>query len=129
MEVLKIVTVVLMLQISLNALAQNSTQSENDEFYDKITQLDSSVDSDSNASSTNVPRFLENSTITNTDNNLTLTTLLTTTEKILNETTESTTVSTTTADMLIPPATVEAQIEKLDVTSKKPSRIQVIAAQ
>lgn len=115
MEILKIV-ITLILQISLITLAQNVTQSEND--HDKITQLSLLTESTSNVTST--MSRLENSTIHEADKNLTSTT----TEKLLNETTE-----TSTADMLIPPASVEAQIEKIDVTSKKPSRIQVIAAQ
>jgi hypothetical protein len=78
-----------------------------------------------------VPNLLENSTIQSTDNN-TLTSTPVPAEKTLNETEVQVTLSTstqTTADMLIPPADVEAQIEKLDVTSKKPSRLTVIAAQ
>lgn len=34
-----------------------------------------------------------------------------------------------TSTPLIPIATVEAQIEKLDITTKKPSRVQIVAAQ
>ena len=122
MEILKIV-ITLLLQISLIAVAQNSTQSENN--HDKITQLNLSTESD-------VTKLLENSTIQSTDNNNLTSTVA---EKTLNDTeilttvVTSTTVPTTTTDMLIPPATVEAQIEKLDVTSKKPSRLTVIASQ
>jgi len=106
MEILKIV-ITLLLQISLIAVAQNSTQSEND--HDKITQLNLSTEAN----------LLENSTTSIEA------------EKTLNETEILTKISTSTqaTDMLIPPATVEAQIEKLDITSKKPSRLNVIAAQ
>lgn len=120
MEILKIV-ITLLLQISLIAVAQNSTQSEND--HDKITQLNLSTESDVTPI---VQNLLENSTIQSTDN-LTSTPVLA--EKTLNETEIISTSTQATSDMLIPPATVEAQIEKLDVTSKKPSRLNVIAAQ
>ena len=124
MEILKIV-ITLLLQISLIVVAQ----SEND--HDKITQLNLSAESDdSKAASTIVPKSqLENSTIQSTDNN-NLTSTLAAAEKLLNETeTTVATSTTTTTDMLIPPASVEAQIGKLDVTSAKPSRLQVIASQ
>ncbi|XP_070496885.1 pH-sensitive chloride channel 2-like isoform X2 [Chironomus tepperi] len=122
MEILKIV-ITLLLQISLIAVvAQNSTQSETDR--DKITQLNLSNESDA----TIVPK-LENSTIHSNDNN-NLTSTNVKAEKPFNDTENQTlTTTTSTADMLIPPATVEAQIEKLDVTSKKPSRLTVIASQ
>lgn len=122
MEILKIV-ITLLLQISLIAVAQNSTQSENN--HDKITQLNLSTESDVTPI---VQNLLENSTIQSTDN---LTSTSIEAEKTLNETEILATISTSTqaTDMLIPPATVEAQIEKLDITSKKPSRLNVIAAQ
>lgn len=113
MEFLKLV-IALTLQISLITLAQNITESS-----DNLTQLNSSTE---NSNVTIVPK-LENSTIHEVDNDNNQTVLSTT----IQMSSESTT--STTQDMLIPPADVEAQIEKLDVTSKKPSRIQVIAAQ
>lgn len=127
MEILKIV-ITLLLQISLIAVAQNSTQNENN--HDKITQLNLSTESDV---TTIVPKLLENSTIQSTDNSNLMSATLVAAEKLFNDTEPQTTLATTTttiADMLIPPATVEAQIEKIDVTSQKPSRLaSVIAAQ
>lgn len=47
-------------------------------------------------------------------------------ETVVANDTEKSETSTT---PLIPIATVEAQIEKLDITTKKPSRVQIVAAQ
>lgn len=88
----------------------------NDENRDNSTNVETTT-----INSTTVPIMLENSTIPSSDNITTSTiTIVKLNETALNET-------TTESDMLIPPATVEAQIEKLHQTSKKPSsRLQVI---
>jgi hypothetical protein len=100
-------TVFLLLQISLIALAQNVTSSE--ENHAKATREINDA-----TESSNVIRKVNETTISSVDRSTVA----------VNETTQA-----ETSTPLIPVATVEAQIEKLDVTSKKPSRVQIVAAQ
>ena len=100
----------LILQIFLIAFAQNIASSE------KNHTIATREINDATEVSNDIRKVNENSTtITSADKNETVITNVT--EKI------------ETSTPLIPPATVEAQIEKLDVTSKKPSRVQIVAAQ
>lgn len=106
MEILKI-SIFLLLQISLIVLAQNVTSSEKN--HTKATREINDA-----TELSNVIRKVNETTIVSVDNSTV----------VANDTTQ-----TETSTPLIPIATVEAQIEKLDVTSKKPSRVQIVAAQ
>lgn len=106
MEILKVLIFVL-LQISLIVLAQNVTSS--DKNHAKIEKKINDA-----TESNNLIKNLNETTSLSVDNSTV----------VINETTK---IETSTP--LIPIATVEAQIEKLDVTSKKPSRVQIVAAQ
>lgn len=108
MEILKVL-VFTFLQISLIVLAQNVTSSEKN--HAKITTREIN---DSTEVSNAIRKVNENST--------------TIVDKI-EAVTANDTIKVETSTPLIPIATVEAQIEKLDVTSKKPSRVQIVAAQ
>lgn len=102
MEILKI-SIFFLLQISLIVLVTSSekNQTKTTREINDATEL------------SNVIRKV-NETIESVDNSTVA----------ANDTTQ-----TETSTPLIPIATVEAQIEKLDVTSKKPSRVQIVAAQ
>ncbi|KAG5676858.1 hypothetical protein PVAND_006665 [Polypedilum vanderplanki] len=105
-------------------VAENVTpKNENDLNSDKIKLVD--LDDTLEMSNSTIVKSLENSTVSVVDDIRSTVVTAIDNSTVSNETT----MSTFSSDMLIPPATVEAQIEKLDVTSKKPSRLQVVAAQ
>lgn len=112
------IVILIAVQISL-CFAQKDVLSENDSDDDKTKP----VNLDIKTVNSTVLKALDNSTIVANSDDIKNTTF---NDTLLLESSSSTTTS---SDMLIPPATVEAQIEKLDVTSKKPSRLQVVAAQ
>lgn len=107
MELTKIV-IFSLFQIYLIVLAQNVTSTES-----QRSKISSREINDTAESSNKILKVKENeTTILNSD-----------------KTTDSeTNVTIVTTTPLIPIATVEAQIEKLDVTTKK-SRVQIVAAQ
>lgn len=107
MELTKIV-IFSLFQIYLIVLAQNVTSTESQRSKISSREIDDTAES-----SNKILKVKENeTTILNSD-----------------KTTDSqTNVTIATTTPLIPIATVEAQIEKLDVTTKK-SRVQIVAAQ
>lgn len=109
MEILK-VSLFILLQISLIVLAQNVTSSEK-----KQGKISTREINDATQVSNVIRKMSENSTAIESVDNSTET--------------ETVVANDTTTTPLIPIATVEAQIEMLDVTSKKPSRVQIVAAQ
>lgn len=125
MEILKIV-ILIFLQIPLIVVAQNVNLSENDRD-NKTKQADLTIVS--TTSDTLLPKVLENSTIAVSSDWITNAVNATLIKSEMSTEAESTSSTTTVSDMLIPPAMAEAQIEKLDVTSKKPSRLSIAAAQ
>lgn len=120
MEIIKI-TIFILLQISLIVLAQNITSPTSEKQQKaKISsrEINDTVESISSNIVNSKTKENENSTtILNLDSS-------NVTESELN----STKIIPTTTP-LIPVANVDAQIEKIDVTTKKPSRVQIVAAQ
>jgi hypothetical protein len=113
MEKIKIVIFV-SLQIVLIVMTKNVSSTENHNTKISSREINSSAET-----SNIILRAIENATaILKLENS--------TVEIGVNSTTEE--IQTSTAP-LIPIATVEAQIEKIDVTTKKPSRVQFVAAQ
>lgn len=121
MEIIKI-TIFILLQISLIVLAQNITSPTSEkqqkakissrEINDTVESISSNIvnsKTKENENSTMMILNLDSSNVTESELNST---------KIIPTTTP-----------LIPVANVDAQIEKIDVTTKKPSRVQIVAAQ
>lgn len=112
--------IAILLQLLLIVLAKDVALSESNN-RDNKTQIESPTTSSNSAESTTPYLSLNvSSTISGIDKNST---------ENLNGTMATTTESTTLDPqlLLIPPATVEAQIVKANISSKKPSRLQAAA--